>query len=562
MFTTLKRMLARVPVWGLAATATLALAGCGGGGGGSSTPPPPAVTLSSIAVTPATATVAIAGTQQLTVTGSYSDGSTKDLTGSSTFAASPSGVVSVSTGGLVTGVAAGTATITASSGGKSGMMSVTVPAPAVTLTSVAVTPATAMLAVAATEQLTVTGTYSDGSTKDLTNSSTFAASPSGVVSVSNSGLVTGVAAGTAMITATSGGKSGTASVTVPAPVTLTSITVSPSTASVNLGATQQLIVTGHYSDGSQATLPASGQSFVSSNSTAATVSAGGLVSVASFSSTPVTITVTNTATNHAATATITPSAPSKSGYVFLNSFAPGVSLVDSSSPAVSPTIDSTTTHNGHASLKIVIPATGASVALVNSTGQNLTGFNAVTFWAQASVAPAAGVGAVAIGARHSDQFNAEVSGFAVTTTWQQFWVPMPDPAQATSLTGLLRIGEGAEAYTLWISDVQYVTTTVTPTYAGVSLPVPPATLSLAGSPNSEPIGEASVPFSAPALPFGQETAVGMGWFTFSSSTPNVVTISTATGTGLITAAGLGTTNVQGILQGMPVPTAGAITVNP
>ena len=562
MFTTLKRMLARVPVWGLAATATLALAGCGGGGGGSSTPPPPAVTLSSIAVTPATATVAIAGTQQLTVTGSYSDGSTKDLTGSSTFAASPSGVVSVSTGGLVTGVAAGTATITASSGGKSGMMSVTVPAPAVTLTSVAVTPATAMLAVAATEQLTVTGTYSDGSTKDLTNSSTFAASPSGVVSVSNSGLVTGVAAGTAMITATSGGKSGTASVTVPAPVTLTSITVSPSTASVNLGATQQLIVTGPYSDGSQATLPASGQSFVSSNSTAATVSAGGLVSVASFSSTPVTITVTNTATNHAATATITPSAPSNSGYVFLNSFAPGVSLVDSSSPAVSPTIDSTTTHNGHASLKIVIPATGASVALVNSTGQNLTGFNAVTFWAQASVAPAAGVGAVAIGARHSDQFNAEVSGFAVTTTWQQFWVPMPDPAQATSLTGLLRIGEGAEAYTLWISDVQYVTTTVTPTYAGVSLPVPPATLSLAGSPNSEPIGEASVPFSAPALPFGQETAVGMGWFTFSSSTPNVVTISTATGTGLITAAGLGTTNVQGILQGMPVPTAGAITVNP
>ena len=248
--------------------------------------------------------------------------------------------------------------------------------------------------------------------------------------------------------------------------------------------------------------------------------------------------------------------------MFLNSFAPGVSLVDSSSPAVSPTIDSTTTHNGHASLKIVIPATGASVALVNSTGQNLTGFNAVTFWAQASVAPAAGVGAVAIGARHSDQFNAEVSGFAVTTTWQQFWVPMPDPAQATSLTGLLRIGEGAEAYTLWISDVQYVTTTVTPTYAGVSLPVPPATLSLAGSPNSEPIGEASVPFSAPALPFGQETAVGMGWFTFSSSTPNVVTISTATGTGLITAAGLGTTNVQGILQGMPVPTAGAITVNP
>ena len=83
---------------------TLILGSCGGGGGSSAVvPPPPQVTLSSIALSPLTASLPIGGTQQLTVTGTYSDMTTKTLAASGeTFASSNDAVATVSVTGLVT----------------------------------------------------------------------------------------------------------------------------------------------------------------------------------------------------------------------------------------------------------------------------------------------------------------------------------------------------------------------------------------------------------------------------------------------------------------------------
>jgi hypothetical protein len=103
--------------------AALACAGCGGGSS--------AVTLSSIAVTPADPSVTAAADEQFTATGTYSDGSTADLTTSATWSSSDEAVATiVSTSGLATAVAAGTATITAtdSSGTVSGTTVMTVTA--------------------------------------------------------------------------------------------------------------------------------------------------------------------------------------------------------------------------------------------------------------------------------------------------------------------------------------------------------------------------------------------------------------------------------------------------
>jgi len=203
---------------GKIATATLFVAGSSG--------PPP--TLSSIALTPATVPLVVNGTQQMTVTGTFSDTSTTDLTTSSAFAlsvVSPAGAVTVSAGGLVTAVAVGTATLTATSSGKtSAAVAITVTAaPVRTLLSIALTPANVPLAVSGTQQMTVTGTFSSAPiTADLTSASTFAlsaVSPAGAVTVSTTGLVTGVAAGTATLTATASGKTATSAVTVSAATT-------------------------------------------------------------------------------------------------------------------------------------------------------------------------------------------------------------------------------------------------------------------------------------------------------------------------------------------------------
>ena len=85
-----------------------------------------AVTLQSITVTPATATISVGETQQFSATGNYSNGNTSDLTNAVTWSSSPKPVASISGSGLATGLKAGTATIAAKSGGISGSATLTV----------------------------------------------------------------------------------------------------------------------------------------------------------------------------------------------------------------------------------------------------------------------------------------------------------------------------------------------------------------------------------------------------------------------------------------------------
>src|SRR5205807_4490530 len=96
-----------------------------------------------------------------------------------------------------------------------------------------------------------------------------------VATVSNSGLVSGVTPGTATITATSEGKSGTSSVTV-TNVPVATVEVTPPSASVQAGQTVQLTGTPRDAGGN----PLSGRTVTwsSSNTSVATVSNSGLAS--------------------------------------------------------------------------------------------------------------------------------------------------------------------------------------------------------------------------------------------------------------------------------------------
>ena len=89
--------------------------------------------------------------------------------------------------------------------------------------------------------------------QDLTGSVTWSSSNAGVATISNTagrqGVATGVGpGGPVTITAARGAMSGTAQLTITAAV-LQTIAVSPASASVPAGLTQQFTATGHYSDG-------------------------------------------------------------------------------------------------------------------------------------------------------------------------------------------------------------------------------------------------------------------------------------------------------------------------
>ncbi len=85
---------------------------------------------------------------------------------------------------------------------------------AAVLVSIAVTPATASIYIGNTQQFTATGTYSNNTTKNLSSTATWTTAPSGIASVSATGLATGLAAGTTTVTATYTGIAGSASLTV------------------------------------------------------------------------------------------------------------------------------------------------------------------------------------------------------------------------------------------------------------------------------------------------------------------------------------------------------------
>jgi len=172
--------------------------------------------LVSIAVTPLNPTVAVGNQQQLVATGAWGGGQTLDISGIVNWSSSASAVVAVSSTGVMQAVAQGVATLTASNGSVSGSTTVTVTPPA--LTSITLTPANASVSVGATRQFVATGQYSDGSTQDLTSSSTWTSSAPSVAPVSATGLVSAATTGTATIGATYNSVSGSTTVTVSSPV--------------------------------------------------------------------------------------------------------------------------------------------------------------------------------------------------------------------------------------------------------------------------------------------------------------------------------------------------------
>jgi len=232
-----------------------------------------------------------------------------------TWGSSAPSVATVTSGGLVTGVAAGTATMTATSEGKSGTSAITVTF--VPVATVTVTPASANLAVGQTVQLTATPKDANGNT--LTGRTiTWATSNASVATVTISGSVKGVTAGSATITATSEGQSGSSAISVRI-VPVATVAVSPASASVQVGGTVQLTAVTKDSAGN--TLTGRTITWASSNSTVATVSTTGLVSGLLIGS--ATITATSEAKSGSSAITVTAPAVHAGYYAATNGSSSG-----------------------------------------------------------------------------------------------------------------------------------------------------------------------------------------------------------------------------------------------
>ena len=219
-------------------------------------------TLDSIALAPATPSVAAGKTQQFTATGTYSDTSEVNISSRVAWSSNNTAVAVVNASGLVTTYVPGTATITASLSGKSNQATITVTGPV--LDSVVVTPANPVITFVSgnppVQQFTATGVYSDGSTANITATAVWASSNTAVAEDPAAGMVTikdpGTTQKTTDITATSGAIVSTSATLTVLPDTVAPVVRLTSPAEGMILSNKTLTVSGSVDDTNVTTLEA------------------------------------------------------------------------------------------------------------------------------------------------------------------------------------------------------------------------------------------------------------------------------------------------------------------
>jgi len=252
---------------------------CGGGSSSSSNS-----TLTYINITPAGPSVPAGATKQFSAAGINADGSNNDLGGQVTWSSSDPSVATINSSGLATALTTGTTVITATSGNVSGSTTLTVYH--ATLSSISVSLPDGNIPVGISQRAVATGTYTDGTSHDISTRVIWSSSDSSAATVDSGGLAKAISPGSVVITVTSGNVSATATLTVNLG-TLSFISVTPLLPSIPVGVKEQLTATATYSDGTYFDVTEQ-VSWSSSDSSVATISKTGLITAIA----PGTVTIT------------------------------------------------------------------------------------------------------------------------------------------------------------------------------------------------------------------------------------------------------------------------------
>lgn len=212
-----------------------------------------AAQLAAIAVTPTIASIALGTRLQFVATGLFTDGNNQDLTDLATWSSADTSVCTIGeTTGLAIALTVGTCTISATFQAISGSAMLIVRD--VELAAISITPATPTIAVGTQLQFTATGIFTDGFRQDLSADVTWASGDAAVAQISNAsgseGLATALEAGSALISATFQGISGSATLTV-SDTQLIAVVVSPANATIPIGPSLQFTAVGILEDGTR-----------------------------------------------------------------------------------------------------------------------------------------------------------------------------------------------------------------------------------------------------------------------------------------------------------------------
>jgi hypothetical protein len=181
-----------------------------------------------------------------TAIGTFSDGTTQIMTNLVTWQTNPSTIATITPGGKLMGISQGSAQVSASYLRLGATASVTVGSAA--LIAVTVTLPKSFEPLGQAVSATANGVFSDGNTKDLSQSVAWSVSPA-IATVSSTGVVVGTSVGNATLSAGVGLVIGTANLTITPNASVVALNITP-LPSILLGVSLQLQVTATFTDGS------------------------------------------------------------------------------------------------------------------------------------------------------------------------------------------------------------------------------------------------------------------------------------------------------------------------
>ncbi|MDD2582327.1 MAG: Ig-like domain-containing protein [Desulfuromonadaceae bacterium] len=233
--------------------------------------------LESITLSPNNPTLLTLSTRRLVATGTYSDGSTPDLSSQVTWNSSDTTITTIASDGTATALKPGSATISATLGSVSATTNLK--ATGGYLTGISVSPAAVTLVKDTAGRISATGTFSNGSTRDITGAVTWTPIDTSLATVTLAGgslaWLNPLAVTSTTIKATYGAlSSAAATLTVIAPQ-LQSIALSTTSLELIAGTSSPLSVIATYSDDTTQDVTHLSD-WTSDDTTKATVAAGGL----------------------------------------------------------------------------------------------------------------------------------------------------------------------------------------------------------------------------------------------------------------------------------------------
>ena len=216
--------------------------------------------------------------------------------------------------------------------------------------------------------------------------------------------------------------------------------------------------------------------------------------------------------------------------------------------------DATEQYLGTGCIRVTVPVGNyAGGAFVTTQPRDLTGYNALTFYAKASRAVTVDVAGLGNDNTGTSKFEARRNAIPVTTAWTRVVVPVPLPARLSAERGLFFFAaapQGGSGYVLWFDDIRFEH------LAGVTNPRPAMT-----SQTLNTFVGATASVTATRTTFdlapGDSVVVGHmpGYFAYASSAPSVATVDD----GIIRVVGQGTASITARLD--TTLARGAITVS-